>query len=57
MSFELCNALIIFQTFINNVFKKYLNVFYIIYLNDILIYNNIKEKYVQYISKILKKLK
>ena len=57
MSFELFNALIIFQTFINNVFKKYLNVFYIIYLNDILIYNNIKKKYMQHISKILKKLK
>ena len=57
MSFELCNASIIFQTFINNVFRKYLNVFYIIYLNNILIYNNIKEKHIQHMNKMLKKLK
>ena len=43
MFFKLCNALITFQIFINDVFKKYLNVFYIAYLNDILIYNNIKK--------------
>ena len=46
MSFKLCNASITFQTFINNVLRKYLNVFYIVYLNDILIYNNIKKKHI-----------
>ena len=54
--FKLYNALAIFQIFINNVLKKYLNIFYIIYLNNILIYDNIKKKYIYYMKKILKKL-
>ena len=56
ISFKLYNAFIIFQAFINNILKKYLNIFYIIYLNNIFIYNNIKEEYIYYIKKILKKL-
>ena len=44
MLFNLCNFSITFQIFINNVLKKYLNVFYITYFDDILIYNNIKKK-------------
>ena len=54
--FNLCNVLIIFQIFINDVLREYLNIFYIIYFDDILIYNNIKKKYIHYINKILKKL-
>ena len=56
MSFELYNALVIFQAFINNVLKEYLNIFYIAYLNNIFIYNNIKEEYIYHVKKILKKL-
>ena len=55
MSFELCNVLNTFQIFINEILKKYLNDFYLIYLNDILIYSNNKEKYIKYIKKIFKK--
>ena len=54
--FNLCNALATFQTFINNILKKYLNVFYITYFDDIFIYNNIKKKHVFHVRKILKKL-
>ena len=36
--------------------KEYLNVFYMIYFDNIFIYNNIKKKYVFYIKKVLKKL-
>jgi len=39
MSFELKNALTIFQQLINNTLKKYLDDFVITYLNDILIYS------------------
>ena len=56
MFFNLYNVSITFQIFINNVLKKYLNVFYITYFNDILIYNNIKEKHLHYINKMLNKL-
>ena len=44
--FELYNVLIIFQIFINKMFKKYFNNFYFAYLNNILIYNDNKKKYI-----------
>ena len=44
--FELYNILITFQIFINEIFKKYFDNFYFAYLNDILIYNDNKEKYI-----------
>ena len=56
MSFKLYNVSVIFQIFINNVLREYLNIFYIVYLNNILIYNNIKEEYIYHVKKILKKL-
>ena len=40
MSFELYNALVTFQAFINEILREYLNVFCIAYLDDILIYSN-----------------
>ena len=44
--FELYNVLSIFQTFINNILREYLDVFYSIYLDNILIYSNNKKKYI-----------
>ena len=55
--FKLYNASSIFQIFINNILRKYLNIFYSIYLDNILIYNNDKIEYLKYIKLILKKLK
>ena len=46
MSFRLYNTLNIFQAFINNSLQKYLNIFYIIHLNNILIYSDIENKYI-----------
>ena len=40
MFFDLCNESISFQKYINNIFHEHLNKFYIVYLNDILIYFN-----------------
>ena len=57
ISFELCNIFNIFQIFINNVLRKYFDNFYSIYLNNILIYNNNKKKYIEYIKKKIKNLK
>ena len=54
--FKLYNILVIFQVFINNFLREYLNIFYIAYVNNILNYNNIKEEYIHYVEKILKKL-
>ena len=40
MSFDLINALISFQGYINKIFAKKLDIFVIVYLDDILIYIN-----------------
>ena len=37
--------------------RKYLNYFYIAYLNNTLVYNNNNEKYEIYIKKVLKKFR
>ena len=46
ISFGLYNTSITFQIFINNTLREYLDIFYTIYLDDILIYNNIKDEYI-----------
>ena len=45
------------QSLINNILKEYFNKFYIIYLNDILIFLNNKEEYMKHIIIVLKTLK
>ena len=57
MSFEFCNALEIFQFFINETLRKYLDNFCIVYLNDILIYSNNFEKHQKHVHKVLDKLR
>jgi hypothetical protein len=56
MPFRFINAPAMWQVFINNVLREYLNVFVIIYLNDILIFSKTEEEYKGHIKKILKKL-
>ena len=51
--FELTNDSIIYQQYINNILFEYLNDFYQIYLNDILIYNKIKKDHIKHIRLIL----
>ena len=43
MSFELVNVSFIWQHFINDILRNKLDVFCIVYLDDILIYSNIKK--------------
>ena len=57
MSFDLINASATFQIFVNNVLRRYLDQFVIIYLNNILIYSKIREKHVQHVRKVLQILK
>ena len=40
MPFGLSNALVSFQGYINKILAKKLNIFVIVYLDDILIYTN-----------------
>ncbi len=57
MSFELTNAFVTFQVYINSVLRKFLNVFVIVYLDDILIYSQNEEKHTNHIRLVLKRLR
>jgi hypothetical protein len=56
MLFSLFNALAIFQARINKVLRSFLDIFYITYINDILIFSdNLKDhrKHVRLVLKVL----
>ena len=53
MFFRLCNDPSSFQFFINEAFHNFLNVFCIVYLNDILIYSDNEKKHNKHICLIL----
>ena len=55
--FRLINASIIFQTYMNNILREHLNVFIIIYLNNILVYSKNKKDHKKHIRQILNTLK
>ncbi len=57
MSFDLINVSVTFQTFVNNVLRRYLNQFVIVYLNNILVYSKTKKEHVQHVKKVLQTLK
>ena len=56
MPFSLCNTPETFQSYINNLLHKYLNVFCTAYLNNVLIYSIKEEKYMGHVLNILKRL-
>ena len=57
MPFGLTNAPSIFQNFMNNVLRDYLDEFYSVFLDDILIFSENLNEYRGHILKILKILK
>ncbi len=57
MSFNLINASVIFQTYINKILTELLNDFYVVYLNDILIFFIEKTDHVNHVKQILKRLR
>jgi hypothetical protein len=56
MPFKLTNAPTLYQSLINNIFRKYLDDFMVAYLDDILIYSKTKEKHIKYVITVLKAL-
>ena len=54
MSFELANALTIFQIYINCVLAEHMNSICVVYLDDILIYFQSLKKHKHHVCKILK---
>ena len=57
MSFELTNASAIFQSYIHLTLREYLNIFCIVYLNDILIYSNDKSIHEKHVRLIFEKFR
>jgi hypothetical protein len=57
LSFDLCNKSTTYQHYMNDVFFDYLNDFVSTYINNILIYNNIKTEHTDHVKKILQRLK
>ncbi len=57
MLFDLINASVIFQIYINKILTELLNDFYVVYLNDILIFFIKKIDHVDHMKQILKKLR
>ena len=57
ISFGLTNILVTFQVYINNILRKYLDYFVIVYLDDILVYSKTREEYIQHIKEVLQIIK
>jgi hypothetical protein len=53
MLFGLTNAPAIFQAYINNILRKYLDVFVVVYLDDILVYSKTYDDHVRDVRKVL----
>jgi hypothetical protein len=51
--FGLSNTLVIFQAWINEILYLYLDVFYIIYINNILVYSDDLLEYKEHVKKVL----
>ena len=54
MPFSLTNTSAAFQQFRNNIFSDLLDVYVMIYLDDILIYSNNMSEHHQYVKEVLK---
>ncbi len=57
MLFDLINASVIFQTYINKILTEFLNNFCVVYLNDILIFFVKKIDHIDHMKQILKRLR
>ena len=56
MPFGLTNAPAVFQNLMNEIFFEYLDLFCVIYLDDILIYSESEEEHIEHVSKIFQRL-
>ena len=56
MLFGLSNALLAFQHFMNDIFSDVLDIFVVIYLDDILIYSDNINDHKKHVKEVLKRL-
>jgi hypothetical protein len=55
--FGLSNAPVVFMCLMNGIFREYLDKFFIVFLDNILIYSNYKEEHEQHLSMVLQVLR
>ena len=55
--FGLSNAPLAFQCFMNEIFANLLDVYIVVYMNDILIYSNNLKEHKSYVKEILRRLR
>eukprot|EP00079_Xenopus_tropicalis_P035201 XP_017948972.1 PREDICTED: RNA-directed DNA polymerase homolog [Xenopus tropicalis] len=55
--FGLCNAPATFQHFVNNIFRDFLDIFVIVYLDDILFFSNSLDEHCSHMHKVLSRLR
>lgn len=57
MPFRLCNAPATFQHFVNDIFRDFLDLFLIVYLDDILIFSDSLSAHREHVKKVLGRLR
>ena len=57
MSFEVTNAPLAFMYLMNRVFNQYLDLFVIVFIDDILIYSRSEEEHASHLKLVLQTLK
>jgi Reverse transcriptase (RNA-dependent DNA polymerase) len=57
MPFSLINISTTFQSYINKALRGYLDIFYIIYLDDIIVYSERVEEHKEHVRKVLERLR
>jgi len=55
--FGLSNALSAFQCFMNEIFANLLDVYIVVYMDDILIYSNNLKEHKSYVKEVLRRLR
>ncbi len=56
MPFGLTNAPSVFQRYMNHIFYDLLDMFVVIYIDDILVFSRTKEEHIQHVKEVLKRL-
>ncbi|KAL2340753.1 hypothetical protein Fmac_008693 [Flemingia macrophylla] len=57
MPFGVTNALAIFMAYMNRIFRPYLDKFVVVFIDDILVYSNTKEKHQEHLKVVLQILR
>jgi hypothetical protein len=57
MPFGLTNAPAMFYTFMNDIFREWLDDFVVVHIDDILIYNGSMEEYAEHLRKVFQRLR